>query len=292
MKNKLKVGFIGLGLMGKPMAENILKKGFHLAVYNRNPKKTDDFAKMGVPVFKTPQELAQTSNVIITMVTGPSDVKEVLLGKQGVIHEAPKGTIIIDMSTIGPTAAVEINKKLKKNGLKFLDAPVTGSTPKAISGELTIFVGGERNIFEKVKPILRSLGKDIHYMGETGSGQAIKLVNNLIVAITIEALAEGMLLSDAQDLPRKKVAQALAQTPAFSPFMRLKLPNMVSGRFPALFSVRNMLKDLRLAEEEAMKGKIHLPGLTLARQLFQKGQLFNLGEEDISAILKVFKKPS
>jgi 3-hydroxyisobutyrate dehydrogenase-like beta-hydroxyacid dehydrogenase len=173
-----KVGFIGLGLMGNPMAKNILKKGFSLTVYNRTKEKTVDLVSLGALVADSPAVLAKEVDVIITMVTSGKDVAEVLFGKNGVAQGAKKGLIVIDMSTIGPTTAKDISQKLHKHGIAFLDAPVTGSTPKAISGELTIFVGGEKEILDSVYGVLSAMGTNIVYLGQAGSGQAIKLINN------------------------------------------------------------------------------------------------------------------
>src|SRR5258708_1687032 len=150
----MKVGFIGLGLMGSPMAKNILKQKFPLTVYNRHLEKTRELEKLGAKIAKSPQEVAANSDVVITMVIGPKEVEEVLLGKDGVVEGAKKGLVVIDMSTIGPKAAVKTFFTLGKRGIEFLDAPVTGSTPKAITGELTIFIGGKETVYKQVKPVL------------------------------------------------------------------------------------------------------------------------------------------
>src|SRR5260221_1009532 len=158
---KQKVGFIGLGLMGNPMAKNILKKGFPLVVYNRNPEKAKELVSLGASTVFSPKELASQVDVVVTMVTSGKDVQEVLFSENGVVKGAKKGMIVIDMSTIGPTDAKEIASKLKTYDIDFLDAPVTGSTPKAITGELTIFVGGGKDELEKAHPILEAMGKSI-----------------------------------------------------------------------------------------------------------------------------------
>lgn len=284
MKNNLKVGFIGLGLMGNPMAKNILKNGFDLTVYNRTQEKTKEFKKLGASIASSPAELAQQSDVIITMVTGPEDVKEVT---DQIATYAHPGLTVIDMSTIGPSAAQEISEKLAKKDVQFLDAPVTGSVPRAITGELTIFIGGNKKVFDKVKPVLQAMGKTLHYIGPTGKGQAIKLINNLLVGETITALAEGMLLADSLNLPRQSVMDALSDVPAISPFMKLKMPNMVSNNFPAIFSLANIKKDLNLALTEAGKDKNRLPILKLVEKLYSKGIKQGLSDQDLSAILEV-----
>lgn len=282
----MKVGFIGLGLMGNPMAKNLHKKGFKLSVYNRSKNKTSEFKKMGLNVCDTPKQLTQVSQVVITMVTGPKDVEEVLFGKDGVIYGAKRGLIVIDMSTIGVKSAKKIAQRLNKLGIEFLDAPVTGSVSKATIGELTIFIGGKKKIFNKCRKIFEAMGTNLQYMGETGFGQAIKLINNAIIGISLTALAEGMLLADSLKLSRKKAAKALENAPLASPMIKMKLPNMVRNKFPTAFSMSNMYKDLKLAKEENNS----LPLLKLVESLYKKGVKKGLSEKDNSAILQVLSK--
>lgn len=283
----MKIGFIGLGLMGNPMAKNILKNGFDLTVYNRTPTKTKELQKLGAKVAVSPKELAKQSDVIITMVTAGQDVEKVLFGKNGVIHDAKKGLIIIDMGTIGPTYAKKIANKLAKYGIDYLDAPVTGSTPGAINGTLTIFVGGKKDIFEKVKPLLLSMGKTLHYMGPNGMGQAIKMINNYLLAIQFEGISESMMLADSMGLTRQKTADVLKTTPASSPMMNLKMPNLVNNNYPLLFSIANLSKDLSLALNEVKK-KTKFPSLYQVEKLYKKA-IKKYSGEDCSAIIKIFE---
>ncbi|VVA44268.1 6-phosphogluconate dehydrogenase, NAD-binding protein [Candidatus Roizmanbacteria bacterium] len=283
----MKIGFIGLGLMGNLMAKNIHKSGFDLTVYNRTSGKTDEFKKLGVKIASSPKELAQRTDVIITMITAAQDVKQILFGKNGVIYGKNKDLVVIDMGTIGPTAAREIAERLEENQIDFIDAPVTGSTPKAKTGELTIFVGGKKEVFEKVKPVLLAMGKNIHYMGGSGLGQAIKMINNQLIAATITALAEGMLLADVLNLNRKLAADVLSTVPALSPMMNLKLSDYVKNEFPLLFSMSNMTKDLKLANYEAKKTKKKLPLAEKNLQLFKKAMKKGLGPRDFSSIIRV-----
>lgn len=287
MPKNLKIGFIGLGLMGRHMALNIHKKGYSLAVFNRTKRKTLEFQKMGCVVYDSPGELAAHADVIISMVTGPSDVREIYLGKNGVIKGAKIRLIAIDMGTIGPTAAVSISKELEIRGIDFLDAPVTGSVPKATTGELTIFIGGRKEIFVKVKPVLYAMGKNLQYIGQTGLGQAIKLINNLLVAISLSGLAESMLLSDALNLGRTKTAEVLSTTPVFSPYLQMKLPNLIANNHPTIFSVKNMHKDLKLMLSELKKTGRNLPVLTLVERLYARAIRKGLGDKDLSAVLEV-----
>ncbi len=273
------------------MAGNILRKGFPLSVYNRTPEKAEQFRRKNVPFYQTPKELAGNCDVIISMVTGPSDVKEVILEEDGAAAGAEKGTIIIDMSTIGPAAAREVEATLAKKGMDFLDAPVTGSTPKAISGELTIFVGGERKVFDCAKNVLSAMGTNVFYIGPSGSGQAIKLVNNLLVGETLVALAEGMLLAQRLGLSMDQVEQFLADVPVVSPYMKMKMPGLVSGRYPLAFSVSNLQKDLKLALTDSHSGAGEFPILEIAEKLYIRGKETGLADEDISTVIELLKKP-
>lgn len=282
----VRVGFIGLGLMGNPMAKNIHKSRYPLIVYNRNLKKLTEFKKLGISIARSPKELASQSDVVITMVTGPKDVRQVLLGKNGVAEGAKKGLIVIDMSTIGKKAALEISEDLQNFDISFVDAPVTGSVTRATDGTLTIFIGAERRVYTKVEEILKTMGTNLQYMGPVGMGQAIKLVNNLLVAESLTALAEGMLLADSMGLSRMKVAQALDQAMVTSPLLRGKMPNMVKEKFQTAFSLANMDKDLKLSLQESQRT---LPVLKKTEQLYTKGVKEGLGNDDNSAILQVLE---
>lgn len=283
----MKIGFIGLGLMGNPMAKNILKAGFDLTVYNRTKSKTKELKQLGASVAASPKDLAQNSEVIITMVTGPKDVESVLFGKNGMIKAKKKGLIVIDMGTIGPKAAKNMAKKLKTYGIEYLDAPVTGSTPKAITGELTVFIGGKQKTFEKVKPVILAMGKNLNYMGSNGNGQAIKMVNNYLLAATVAAMGEAMILSDKLKLTRPQTGAALKSGVALSPMMLLKLENHIAKKYPLLFSTANMSKDVTLALNE-LTNKKSLPLLALLAKLFAKANKTKLSSQDYATIIKIF----
>lgn len=292
--NKLKIGFIGLGLMGRPMARNLYKAGYPLSVFNKTPEKTKEFVSLGAKVCYSPAELAQSCDVLMTMITGPKDVDQVMsqVAKGSnpstrFAHSGLKGLIAVDMSTIGVKAAKEISKKLSKKGIEFLDAPVTGGTTGAEKGTLTIFVGGEEKVYKKLRPVFEAMGKDIWYMGGVGTGQAIKLVNNLIAGETIATLAEAFLLADEMRLPRKKMGQVLENVFAVSPNMRNKFPNMIGNHFPTSFSISNIRKDLGLALGELKNKK--LPLLKAAESLYAKGVKKGMGNLDLSGVIKVLE---
>ncbi len=295
MKN-IKVGFIGLGLMGNPMAKNILKAGFSLNVYNRTTSKTEELQKLGARIFLSPKEIAQNSDIVISMVTAPEDVKDVMIGKNGVVYGAQKGLIAVDMSTIGPSAAQSIGLHMEKHGVDFLDAPVTGSTPKAITGELTIFIGGKKELYEKIKDVFGAMGTNLQYIGPTGSGQAIKLVNNVIIAATIVGLAEGVLMGEVFGLSKEKISESLKDVPAFSMYMRLKLENFLKDNYSPIFTLKNMKKDLYLAYDELKKAgylkklKAKFPLFYHIARLYKKGISSGRGDEDMCAVFKVLQE--
>lgn len=289
MMNKLKIGFIGLGLMGLPMAKNILAKGFPLSVYNRSPQKAKVLEKLGALVAKSPKELGETCDVVITCVTGPKDVREVLMGKNGVALADRAELIVVDMSTIGPTAACRIADDLKEMKIDFVDAPVTGGTSGAEKGTLTIFIGAKESIYEKVKPVLETMGSDLQYIGKIGMGQGVKLINNLIVGETVTALAEGFLLADEMKISRKKMAEALQNVFGLSPNMKNKMPNMIAGKHSVTFSVANIQKDLKLAQNE-LEDKNKLPQLRVAEKLYKRGIDQGIGNQDLSAVIEVLQE--
>lgn len=291
MKNKYKpiIGFVGLGLMGKPMAEHIFTNGFPLIVYNRTSNRTHSFKKNGVTIAPNLHFLAKYSDIIITMVTGPEDVKKILLEKEGIASFAKKRLIIIDMSTIGPKASLSIGQNLQERGIEFLEAPVTGSVSGAESGTLTIFAAGEKTLYKKVKPVLAAMGKKIHYVGARGQGQAIKLINNFIIASSIISVAEGLKLGKLMNISPTKILKILGNTPGLSYYMRVKLIAMVKKNFKTAFSMQNMRKDLALGLKEII-GKRKIAGLARAFDLYNKSIVSKLGEEDISAIVKIIEK--
>jgi 3-hydroxyisobutyrate dehydrogenase len=291
MKHNQTIGFIGLGLMGNLMAKNIHKAGFPLVVYNRSRSKTAEFESMGIRVVDSPKDLVSECDVIITMVTAARDVEDVLFGQHGVVSAEGKTKIIIDMSTIGPTASKAIGKKLESYGLEFLDAPVTGGTYGAKSGELTIFIGGSEELFEHVRPVFESMGNNLQYMGGSGSGQAIKMINNFLIASSLVSLSEGMLLADDMGLSRDKLSKALVTTPAVSLAMARKIQNYVSKEYPLNFTIKNMRKDLTLASSDEKQTELYNV-LALVTKKYEQADESGLSDCDYSQIIDVISKRS
>ncbi len=290
---KLRIGFIGLGLMGSRMATNLIKAGYSLVVFNRTSLKTKELEKLGAQVTSSPAEIAKQVDVVISMVTGPKDVEEIYLGKNGVINGKKEGLITIDMSTIGPSTAIKVSKELSKYGIYFIDAPVTGGLSGATEGKLSIFVGGQEKILEKIRPILSVLGKKINFMGPVGTGQAIKLVNNLITAESMIVISEALLFAESVGINRKKMAETLEGAPTLSLFMNERLQVIADNNYPVWFTLRNMHKDVALAISELKKNnnlwkKLKFSPQTLAS--YKKAISMGFGDVDFAAVFKAIEK--
>jgi 3-hydroxyisobutyrate dehydrogenase len=290
MKMK-RIGFIGLGLMGKPMAFNLIKKGYELGVYNRTHEKTKDFQGKA-EIFKKPSEVAKNRDVVITMVRDHRAVEEVIFGEEGCIYGASEGTTFIDMSTISPEASKNIAERLKKKGFHFLDAPVSGSTWAAESGTLAIMVGGEREIFEKQKDILQTLGSKVVYMGESGMGSLMKLVNNLVGACWTVSLAEALVLAKKGGLNLESVLEVLSAGAYKSPLVEIKGGKMAKGDFSTQFSLDLMYKDLLYISDALEKYGVFSPVTSVVKEIFKSSFEKGMGNLDYSSIFETIEKMS
>nr|WP_258167488.1 NAD(P)-dependent oxidoreductase [Vulcanisaeta moutnovskia] len=286
--DKTKVGLIGLGIMGSAMAMNIHKAGFPLIVYNRTRSKTEPFAKLGIPVANSPREVAEKSDVVIEMVTDAPDVEEVLFGKDGVVHGAHPGLVVIDMSTNSPDYAKYFAGKLAEYGIEFLDAPVTGGDVGARQGTLTIMVGGKREVFERVKPVFEAMGKTIIYAGDVGNGQMLKLLNQIVVGIDMLAVAEAMALAKKAGIDMEKLFTVLSTGAANSFTVQYYMPKMMKGDFEPGFRAAHLKKDLKYAIETTNKLNVPLPGTALTLQLYNALVAKGLGEKGTQALLKLY----
>lgn len=290
---KLRIGFIGLGLMGSRMATNLVKAGYPLVVFNRTSLKTKELEKLGAQVASSPAEIAKQVDVVISMVTGPKDVEEIYLGNNGVIKCKKEGLITIDMSTVGPSTVTKVGNELNKYGIYFIDAPVTGGLRGATEGKLSIFVGGQEKILEKVRPILSAMGKQINFMGPLGSGQAIKLVNNLITAESMIIISEALLFAESVGISRKKTAETLEGAPTLSLFMNERLPVIASNNYPVWFTLKNMYKDVALAIFELKKNKSLWKKLKFSPQTlssYKRAVSMGFGDVDFAAVFKAIEK--
>ncbi len=283
----MRIGFIGLGLMGLPMAKNILAKWGDLSVWNRTPERANELKTLGAKICSKKNDLAATVDILITMVTAGLDVEDIFFWLEGTVGALKPGSVVVDMSTIWVEWAKKIGDKLSENDIYFIDAPVTGSTPKAITGELTIFIWGKAEIFEKVKPVLTMMGTNLQYIGPTWSGQAMKLINNTLVAYSMIGLSEVMKLAPYLGISLERTAQVIKTLPVGSPYTTMKVDNFVRDEYPMMFSLANMAKDISLAHAEMEKAGIRLDMLHIAYNQYQKWLQDGIGGLDVSAIGKI-----
>ncbi|EKD53723.1 MAG: hypothetical protein ACD_60C00159G0003 [uncultured bacterium] len=278
------IGFIGLGIMGKPMALNLLNAGYPLSVYARRPEVASPLTKAGAKIYSSPKELAPLVDVIITMVPATADVEEVLLGKNGIIHTAKPGCIVIDMSTISAAATVRMAAKLQKKEINMLDAPVSGGEQGAMDATLTIMVGGKASTLEKVRPLLKKLGKQITHVGDHGAGQVAKACNQIIIAETIIAVSEAFALAKASGVDPAKVREALMGGFAASRVLDIHGQRMLDGNYKPGFKSVLHRKDMHLALEQAREADVSLTGAEHAMHHLDRLVLKGHGELDSSAM--------
>ncbi len=282
------IGFIGIGIMGRPMAEHLLKAGYRLTVFNRTASKTKSLVAQGAEAANSPADLAASCDVIITMVPDTADVEEVLFGNAGVKEGLSAGKIVIDMSTISPEATEKFAERLRESNCEMLDAPVSGGEPGAIAATLTIMAGGKQEIFEKCRPIFATLGKNIVYTGRNGNGQRTKLVNQVICALNILAMTEGLRLAKLSGLDLQTTLQAVSGGAAGSWMLTNLAPRILKNDFAPGFTLRLQSKDLRLAMELMQSLGKEFPGTALTHQLFQQAVEKGLGEQGTQGLINLF----
>jgi 3-hydroxyisobutyrate dehydrogenase-like beta-hydroxyacid dehydrogenase len=288
MNNSQRIGFAGLGIMGAPMARNLLEDGYDVAVFTRTQEKAERFAaEHGGRAAATPAEAAEGAEVFVTMVPDQPQVEQVLFAESGAAGALPGGALVVDMSTISPTASRAIGERLAGGGLAFVEAPVSGSKPKAEDGTLTIMAGGERENFERALPLLEVLGERIVHVGPLGHGQMAKLLTNTMGAVNAAALAEAVYTAKAAGLERDAFLEVAAGSAGASAMLNLKGPPMFDESYePALFKLEHMLKDIRHTLEEADKLGIELELGALAERLYARAQQDGFGEQDFAAVYK------
>src|SRR3990167_1072739 len=278
------IGFIGLGIMGKPMALNLINACYSVAVYARRAELAKALTRAGAKVYSSPKELASAVDVLITMVPATTDVEEVLLSKNGIIHNAKTGLIVIDMSTISAAATKRIAAQLAKKHIEMLDAPVSGGEKGAIEGTLTIMVGGKETVLEKVHPILKKLGKQITHIGTHGAGQIAKACNQIIIAETIIAVSEALSLAKASGVDPAKVREALMGGFANSRVLEIHGNRMLENDYKPGFKSVLHRKDMHLALEQAHQAGLDLASAQLAMHNLDRLVLKGHGELDSSAL--------
>ncbi len=280
-----RVGFIGLGIMGQPMARNLLKAGFPLTVHNRHQSVTNEFVTAGARAALLPREVAADSDVVITMLPDTSVVEEVLTGPDGVLVGARQGLVVIDMSTISPVTTRALAARLAQQGVQMLDAPVSGGDRGAIAGTLSIMVGGPAEAFQRCLPIFQALGRTIVHVGENGAGQVVKACNQIVVAQTIEALGEALVLGSKAGVEPANILRALGGGLAANRFMEQRGPSMLARDFAPGGRVRFHHKDLGIALALARASGVSLPVTALVDQMFASLEASGRGDLDHSALL-------
>ena len=276
--------------MGLPMCKNLLKVGYPVTVWNRTAAKTSEIASLGAIVASSPKEVAQKSDVVITMVGDWSDVEDVVLGHSGIIKGARHGLIVVDMSSISPLAARRIAQHLEKVGVEMLDAPVSGGEIGAKEGTLSIMVGGPKDVFEDCVPVFKALGKTITYMGKTGSGQAAKLCNQVICALHIQAVCEGFILGEKLGLDLEQLLRVLTGGLANSRILSDLGPRIIKRDMRPGAKMRYQIKDLRNVLSTAAELNLPLPCTSLVCELFQTVSVMGLEESGTSAAILVMEK--
>ena len=285
-----KIGFIGLGIMGKPMAKNLLKAGYQLVVYDLNHDAIKELVNAGAKEGKSSDDVASQSEVIITMLPNSPDVKEVVLGKNGVIHSVKPGSVFIDMSSIAPLMSKEISEKLLQKGVVMLDAPVSGGEPKAIEGTLAVMVGGPEETFNKVKGILEVMGASVKLVGEIGSGNITKLANQIIVALNIAAIGEAMVLATKAGVDPEKVYQAIRGGLAGSTALDAKMPMILNGNFKPGFRIELHIKDLMNALETAKELEVPVSLTSRVLEIMNTLQGEGKGKDDHGGIIQYYEE--
>ena len=285
-----KIGFIGLGIMGKPMARNLLKADYPLTVYDIVPDKAEEVVEAGAKAGSSSKEVAEKSEVIITMLPNSPDVKEAVLGKNGVLEGAKPGTILIDMSSIAPLASKEVAEKAKEKGVTVLDAPVSGGEPKAVDGTLAIMVGGPQETFDEVEDILSVMGVSVTRVGEIGSGNMTKLANQIIVALNIAAMSEAMVLAAKAGVNAEKVFQAIRGGLAGSTVLDAKMPLVLEGNFKPGFRIELHIKDLANALDTAHDVGVPVPLSSAVMEVMQALKVDGKGADDHGGIIQFYEK--
>lgn len=284
-----RIGFIGLGIMGRGMAHNLLKAGFPLCVWNRSASRVAPLVEAGATAGNSPADVARQSDIIISCVSDTPDVQEVILGDQGVIQEVQPGSLVIDMSTISPQATRDISHRLREKGAHMLDAPISGGSEGAARGTLSIMVGGEADQFERALPVFQAMGKAITHVGGSGAGQTVKLVNQILVVVNMLAVSEALLFAQAGGLDLEKTLSAVTQGAAGSWMLANRGPQVIARDWRPGFTIDLQQKDLRLVMEAADQMGVPVLGTSAVFNLYRTLQRQGLGEEGNHALAKALE---
>ena len=287
----MKIGFIGLGIMGKPMAKNLIKAGHSLVVYDIVKAEVDELVEAGATKASSVKEVASECPIIITMLPNSPQVQDVVMGENGVLSGAKSGTILVDMSSIAPGVSQEVEEACRKKGIKMIDAPVSGGEPKAIEGTLAIMVGGERAVYDEIKDsVLLKMGTSAVYCGDIGAGNTTKLANQVVVACNIAACAEAFTLAKKAGVNPALVLEAIKGGLAGSTVMNAKVPMMLKGNFAPGFKIDLHIKDLRNALDSGHSVGAPLPLTAMVMEMMQNLRANGHGQEDHSSLVNFYTK--
>ena len=284
------LAFLGTGLMGAPMAINLLKAGFHVNCYNRTAAKTEAVTKAGGHAFATPRAAVADAKIIVSCVTNGPDVEAIYFGENGAVGGAVPGALFVDMSTIAPAVAVSLGEKLNAQNFRFLEAPVTGGTVGATKGTLNVLAAGAREDFEEALPALSAMGGKITFCGGPGAGQGVKLCNQIMGAMNLLGVCEALVLSGKMGIDGKTLIEALSGGAATSWMLDNLAPKIIKGDYAPGFMVDTQQKDMDLVLEAAAQNQASLPGAALAMQLWRASQAAGDGGEGVHALFKVLAK--
>lgn len=289
----MKIGFIGLGIMGKPMSKNLLKAGYELVVCAHVAKAAlEELVQAGATAVATPKQVAEQAEIIITMLPNSPQVKEVVLGKNGVIEGARPGIILADMSSIAPLVSRELAVRLAEQGVEMLDAPVSGGEPKAIAGTLSVMVGGKKEVFDKCYPVFKSMAASAVLTGDIGAGNVTKLANQVIVALSIAAMSEALVLAAKAGVAPELVFQAIRGGLAGSTVLEAKAPLVMDRKFAPGFKINLHIKDLNNALETAHEIGVPLPLTASVMEIMQALKVDDMGDADHGALIRYYEKLS
>ncbi|MFB6107573.1 MAG: NAD(P)-dependent oxidoreductase [Haloplanus sp.] len=280
-----RIGFIGLGAMGTPMAWNVDEAGYDLGVYNRTAAKMDAFADAGVATYDSPAELAAEAEVVVTMLTGPEALREVVLGEDGVVHGLPRGTVVVDASTVSPAATAEVAERVREAGGEFVDAPVLGTVGPAERGELLVLAGADEDVLAEVRPLLSAFG-EVRHVGAVGDGTSMKLTTNLLLGVMMEGFSEALAFAAGQGLPLDDVLDVIQDGVLGAPLFDYKSPVVRERSFEPQFPVDLLFKDLNLVLDAAGETSVPLPATGAAREATNATRGLGYGEEDMMALVK------
>jgi len=286
----MKIGFIGLGIMGKPMCRNLIKAGYNLVVMDRNQSVTEEIVAAGAMGAGTPREVAEQTDFIITMLPNSPHVKEVMLGKNGVLEGARAGQIVVDMSSIAPLVSQQLAAELAKHGVEMLDAPVSGGEPKAIDGTLSVMVGGKQEVFDKCYPILQTMAGSVVRVGDVGAGNVTKLANQIIVAINIAGMSEALVLATKAGVDPELVYQAIRGGLAGSTVLDAKAPMVMDRNFNPGFRINLHIKDLGNVLETSHEVGVPLPITAQVMEIMQGLKTDGFGDSDHSHLVHFYEK--